>query len=128
MYCSVKFWEPTVIVGPLPPSSSALGPEPPLLPTLPQPMSSATRSTGTARINFVLFFTVCSFVSCLPTALLRDSESLGGHAPLQRAEADLRDDGKHRHRERSREQDCGVVALGALDYEVPESSAADERR
>src|SRR5215211_9400234 len=128
MYCSVKFLEPTVIVGPLPPPSS----EPPVSPTLPQAASkvsaSAASSAGMPRINFVLFFTIFLLCLYLPAALLRDLQTLGGHAPLQRAEAESRDDREDRHRERAREQDGGVVALGALDYEVPEAAAADERR
>src|SRR5215203_6867180 len=114
MYCSVKFFEPTVIVGPPPPpSSSALGPEPPLLPTLPQAArASSASSAGMARIILVLFFTSSSFVSCLPAVLLRDLQALRGHASLQRAEAELRDDREERHRERAREQDGCVVALG----------------
>src|SRR5215208_5278670 len=127
MYCSVKFLEPTVTVGPPPPPS-----EPPLSPTLPQAASrvspSATRSAGMARISFVLFFTLSSFCLSLLAALLRDLQTFGGHAPLQHAEADLRDDREDRHRERAREQDGGVVALGAFDYEVPQTTAADERR
>src|SRR5215211_7114414 len=128
MYCSVKFLEPTVIVGPLPPPSS----EPPVSPTLPQAASkvsaSAASSAGMPRINFVLFFTIFLLCLYLPAALLRDLQTLGGHAPLQRAETEFRDDREDRHRERAREQDGGVVALGAFDYEVPQTTAADERR
>src|SRR5215210_7792594 len=128
MYCSVKFFEPTVIVGPPPPPSSSA---PPLSPTLPQAASSSSASApsiaGMARISFVLVFTLSSS-SWLPAALLRDLQAFRGQSSLQRAEADFRDDRQDRHRERAREQDGGVVALGALDYEVPEAAAADERR
>src|SRR3712207_2996866 len=118
---------------PPPPSSSALGPEPPLLPTLPQAASetsaSATSSAGIARINFVvLFFTASSLVSGLRGALLRDLESFGCHAPLQRPEANLGDERQDRHRERASEQYGSVVELGALHDQFPEAAAADERR
>src|SRR5918995_3644385 len=131
-YCSVKFLEPTVIVGPPPPlSSPALGPEP-LLPTLPQPAmassASAASRAGMARVSFDLFFTLPPLPSCLTSALLRDLQPLGGHGPLQRAEADLRDDGQGRNRERTGEQYGRVVELGALHDQFPKTAAPDKRR
>src|SRR5215207_497647 len=127
MYCSVKFLEPTVTVGPPPPPS-----EPPLSPTLPQAATrvspSATRSAGMARISFVLFFTLSSFCLCLLAALLRDLQTFGGHAPLQHAEADLRDDRQDCHRERAREQYGGVVELCTLHDQIPQAPPANERR
>src|SRR5919112_564194 len=133
MYCSVKFLEPTVIVGPPPPlSSPALGPEPLLLPTLPQPARASSArvasSAGMARISFVLFFTVPPLPLCLTSALLRDLQPLGGHSLLQRAEADLRDDGQDRNREGAGEQYGRVVELGALHDQFPKTAAPNERR
>src|SRR3712207_8157577 len=46
MYCSVKFLEPTVIVGPPPPPS-----EPPPSPTLPQAAISASADRKSTRLN-----------------------------------------------------------------------------
>src|SRR5215211_1351875 len=96
-YCSVKFLEPTVMVGPPPP------PEPELSvpPTLPQATASSNArpvsSTGTARISLVLFFISPPLWFVLSTAsFLRDLESFRGERPLQRAEADFRDDREYR--------------------------------
>src|SRR5918995_3256367 len=95
MYCSVKFLEPTVMVGPPPP------PELSVPPTLPQAMTNsnerAVSSAGTARTSFVLFFISPPLSLVLSTAsLLGDLEPFRGERPLQRAEADFRDDREYR--------------------------------
>src|SRR5215212_982689 len=96
MNCSVKSFEPTVIVGPLDPPLELSVP-----PTLPQATTSSnTRpvsSAGTARISLVLFFIMppLSFAPS-PTSFLRNFESLRGENPFQRAEADFRDDREDR--------------------------------
>src|SRR5918999_607226 len=97
MYCSVKFLDPTVIVGPPPP------PEPELSvpPTLPQATTSSNArpvsSAGTARISLVLFFILPPLSFALSTAsLLRNLEPFRGECPLQCAEADLCQDRQDR--------------------------------
>src|SRR3712207_1104378 len=107
MYCSVKFLEPMVMVGPPPPPPSSLAPS--LPPTLPQAVSRASAraasTAGMARINFVLFFIIPPlFRTCLTASLLGDLEPLGGERALYAGEAHLRDDREDGHGERPREQ------------------------
>src|SRR5215211_3867491 len=117
MYCSVKFLEPTVMVGPLPP-------EPSVPPTLPHAtMSSSARqvsSAGTARLNLVVFF-ISPPVSFVPsfTCSLRDLESLWGERSFQRAETDFRDDREDCDGDGSGEQDLRTAALQTLDDQIP---------
>src|ERR671916_2378248 len=128
MYCSVKFFDPMVMVGP-PPSPPP--PDSPLPPTLPQAASRAraraASSAGMARISLVLFFIFPPFSpTCLTASLLRDLEPLRGERALYAREADLRDDREHGHRERAREQYGGVPPLEPPDYQVPQATAPDE--
>src|ERR671916_1217569 len=130
MYCSVKFFDPMVMVGP-PPSPPP--PDSPLPPTLPQAASRvsarAASSAGMARISLVLFFIFPPFFpTCLTASLLRDLEPLRRERALYASEADLRDDREHGYRERSREQYGGVPPLEPLDDQVPQAAAPDEGR
>src|SRR3712207_1105594 len=129
MYCSVKFFEPMVMVGP-PPSPP---PDSPVPPTLPQAasrvMARAASSAGMARISLVLFFIFPPFSpTCLTASLLRDLEPLRGERALYAREDDLRDDREHGHRERAREQYGGGRPLESLDDKVPQAAAPDGRR
>src|SRR5918997_4494945 len=129
MYCSVKFSEPMVMVGPPPPPP----PDSPVPPTLPQAasrvMARAASSAEMARISLVLFFIFPPFSpTCLTASLLRDLEPLRGERALYAREADLRDDREHGHRERAREQYGGVPPLEPLDDQVPQAAAPDEGR
>src|SRR5215203_4284315 len=125
MYCSVKFLEPTVMVGP--------PPEPSLPPTLPQATTSSNErpasSAGTARISLVLFFIFppVSFVSSI-TSFLRDLESPWGERSLQRTETDFRDDREDCDGDGSGEQDLRTAALQPLYDQVPQAPRPYKRR
>src|SRR5215212_1387644 len=129
MNCSVKSFEPTVIVGPPPPPEAELS----VPPTLPQATSTSnerpTRSAGTARISLVLFFISppLSFVRS-STSLLRDLESFRGEGPLQRAEADFGDDREYRDGDGPGQQYLRPTARVTLHYQVTQAPATDERR
>src|SRR5215212_63409 len=129
MNCSVKSFEPTAIVGPLPPPEAELS----VPPTLPQATTSSNerpaRSAGTARISLVLFF-ISPPLSFDPssTSFLRDLESFRGEGPLQRTEADFRDDREYRDGDCPGEQYLRPTARVALHYQISQAPAADERR
>src|SRR5215212_8300467 len=129
MNCSVKFLEPTVMVGPLPPPDPELS-EPPTLPhattsTNERPVSN----TGTARISLVLFFMLPPLSFAPSTApFLRDLEPLWGERPLQRTEADFRDDRKDRDGYGPGEQYLRSTSRVALHDQVAQTPAADKRR
>src|SRR5215216_4008792 len=127
MNCSVKSFEPTVMVGPLPPELPLSVP-----PTLPQATTSSserpTTSAGTARISFVLFLIFPPlWLEPSTTSFLRDLETFGGKHPLQDAETDLRDDREDRDGEGPGEQDLGPLPRVAFHDQVPQSAASDER-
>src|SRR5918998_6223134 len=126
MNCSVKFLEPTVIVGPPPP------PPCPPPPALPHP-ESATRSARTSATSiavrrFVSIFIYFSFSSgCLLAATLAgDEQALRREGPLQDPEDELRDDCQHRDGQGAADLDGQVVTLEAEYYQVPQPAAADE--
>src|SRR5215208_620936 len=127
MYCSVKFLEPTVMVGP-PPVSEL--PEPPTLPqattsTNERPVSRA----GTVRISLVLFFIFPPLYLDLSAAfLLRYLQPLRGERPLQCTESQLCDNGQGRDGEGSGEQDLRTAALQALDDKVTQAPCPYKRR
>src|SRR5215207_11345482 len=126
MYCSVKFLEPTVMVGP-PPT-----PELSVPPTLPQATTNSNERTvssaGTARISFVLFFISPPLSFVLSTAsLLRDLEPFRGERSLQRAEADFRDDREYRDGQGPGEKYLWPTARVALHDQITKSPAPDKR-